>query len=106
MDEKRMALLRAKAGKVGLSEQEACELGRLYAQAEGKRYSDVAAEREKRAAEELAERELRARRRRKGPFVFLLGTRRLEIGTTSVPAEEAEPEEYGPRSERETREAA
>ncbi len=106
MDEKRMAVLTAKAGKVGLSEQEACELGRLYAEAEGNRYSDVAAEREKRVAEELAERELRARRHRRGPFGFLFGTRRLEIGTTSVPAEEAEHEEYGPRSERESRKAA
>jgi len=42
----------------------------------------------------------------KGPFGLLLGTRRLEIGTTSVPAEEAEHEEYGPRSDREKRRAA
>ncbi len=106
MDEKRMAVLKAKAAKVGLSEQEAGELGRLYAEAEGKPYSDVAAEREIRAAEERADRERRAQLRRKGPFGLLLGTRRLEIGTTSVPAEEAEHEEYGPRSEREKRKAA
>ncbi len=89
-----------------MSEQEACELGRLYAEAEGKPYSDVAAEREIRAAEDRAERERRAQRRHKGPFGLLLGTRRLEIGTTSVPAEEAEHEEYGPRSDREKRKAA
>ena len=106
MDEKRMAVLKAKAAKVGLSEREACELGRLYAEAEGKPYSDVAAEREIRAAEDRAERERRAQRRRKGPIRLLLGTRRLEIGTTSVPAEEAEHEEYGPRSDREKRKAA
>ncbi len=55
MDDKRLQELKAKAEGPGLSDAEAAELGRLYAEAEGKAYANADSVG---SAEELAEEEI------------------------------------------------
>jgi hypothetical protein len=107
VDEKRMAQLEAKARAFGLSTREAGELGRLYAEAEGKRYSDAATEHAARVKADRMAAERRRRRawRRRRPGLFA-GSRRLEVGTAVVPAEKAEHEHDGTPEGREERRAA
>jgi hypothetical protein len=100
LDETRTAELKAKAAAVGLSEQEAGELGRLLAEAEGKPYSDAATERAKRTAGERAEPEPKARRRRRGLFGLLVGKPALDVGATGLPGENGERDQGGTRGDR------
>jgi hypothetical protein len=93
MDRSRLQQLERKAATIGLDDDEAGELGRLYAEAEGKPYSDAEHERTVRLE---AEHPLKERKGphagRHNPFsarLFWRG-RSLEIGQASTPAEDAE----------------
>jgi hypothetical protein len=95
MDERKLELIQ-KAGTRGLSDAEATELGRLYAEAEGAPYSNATEERaaQKAAAEATRLREERRQRRRRWPFGLFehrtYTTRSLEIGQTSTSPEDAD----------------
>jgi hypothetical protein len=99
MDDVRMAALQRKARTIGLSDPEADELGRMFAESEGKPYSD--AEQEHRAAkateEKVRKQRIRALRRQRQRQVverrwFSRG-RSLEIGQTAAPPEDTERQE-------------
>ena len=97
MDALRMQQLEDKAGRVGLSDDEATELGKLYAEASGKPYEGVAEERAKQAEEaaSLRVRDERRQKRRMWPFgmrekKLYTNARSLELGGTATPPEDAE----------------
>ena len=97
MDEQRMQALIEKAGTIGLSDEEAIELGRLYAEAAGKPHSTAAEEGAARAARAatVTVRDERKERRRRWPFKYLEQRtqskgRSLEIGGTATPPEDAD----------------
>jgi hypothetical protein len=97
MDERRMTALIEKASTVGLSEDEASELGRLYAEAAGKEHSTAADESAARAEGLTAYhvRDERRERRRRWPLRWVdrrmqSKGRALEIGGTATPPEDAD----------------
>ena len=97
MDVLRMQQLEQKAASAGLSDEEAEELGRIYAAVAGKPYSGAAEERARQAeeAQALRVRDERRRKRRVWPFGMrekkLYSTARsLELGQTATPPEDAE----------------
>jgi hypothetical protein len=97
MDEGRMTALVEKASTVGLSESEATELGRLYAEAAGKEHSTAADESAARAGRTSTYRirDERKERRRRWPLRYLdrrmqSKGRSLEIGATATPPEDAD----------------
>ncbi len=97
MDALRMKQLEKKAAGVGLSDAEAVELGRFYAEVAGKPYSGVEEERARQAEEAraLRLRDERRRKRRIWPFgmrerKLYTKARSLEIGQTATLPEDAE----------------
>lgn len=94
MNEIRIGALQRKARTIGLSDREADELGRLLAEAQGRPYSNATKEHVvTRTSDRMGRRRpgLARRRvsRRKGRH-SLTRTGSIEIGLTSVPAEDAE----------------
>jgi hypothetical protein len=110
MDPKRMKSLEEKAARTGLNDDEASELGRLYAEAEGEPYVSAAEEhRRERAAVIAMEKRMASTRRwpfrlfDRRPFVH---ARSLEIGQTGVSAEETEHAEFAPHGRKDSRSEA
>ena len=93
MNEARMMTLQHKVATVGLNDDEADELGRLYAEAAGRPYSNAADERKAgraRDREDLRRRRLAARSRLRAR------SRRLEGGMMSMPVEDMEEDDAEP----------
>jgi hypothetical protein len=96
MDERRMLELIEKARTAGLSDAEATELGRLYAEAKGAPYSSAAEEHaaQTAAAHATLLRQERGERRKRLPFGLFARrpytTRSLEIGQTTSAPEDAD----------------
>jgi len=90
----RIEALELKAGTIGLSDEEAVELGHLYAEARGAEYSDAAEERARRHASAQPVKQERKERRRRLPLSFWrrkVETKPhiLEVGQTANPPEDA-----------------
>jgi hypothetical protein len=84
MDEKRFHELQVKAGTRGLSDLEAEELGRMYAELEGKPYSHWVPKPAGSSATTRAPRATTRVRRGRFGLLRLRGPRSLEIGQTAT----------------------
>ena len=89
MDRRRMQTLEAKRGTIGLSDDEASELGHLFAEAAHKPYADADMERRARARRERSQEEQNLPRRW-SPFRLRRWARSLEIGQTASLTEDVE----------------